>query len=211
MINGWHTNRNYLMDSCHAQAMLLQRTYIYTGWLEKTEKTYCLMTTRASKNLWIHLEWAGGHMSGEHHNTGQSMSGTHCATWQDRYVRKAWYYRTKYVWEAWDGQDYIYLERTILQDEACPGMILQDKTCPGMILQGEACPGMILQDGACPGTVLQDKIYLEALYHITTTWAMDLRLQRAMNPWRTRLQSRNSHYESHMSNDWTSLLHYWFK
>ena len=127
-------------------------------------------------------------MTGERHNTGQSMSGTHCATWQDRYVWKAWYYRTKYVWETWDGQDNIYLERTILQDEACLGMILQDE--------------------ACPGTVLQDDIYPEALYHITTTCAMVLHLQRAMNPRRTLSQSRNSHYESHMSNDWTSLLHY---
>ena len=65
----------------------------------------------------------------------------------------------KYIWETWDGQDNIYLERNILQDETCPGMILQD----------EACPGTILQDEACPGTVLQDEIYLEALYHITTT------------------------------------------
>ena len=180
------------MDSCRAQAIPLLRTYKYTGWLENQEDllfndnpSIIIQGRVCPEHIALHDR---ADMSWRHDNTGRSASGN-----------------------AREGQDNKYLERNILQDETCPGMILQDKACPGTILQDEACPGTVLQDEACPGTVLQDEICPEVFYHITTTWAMVLRLQRAMNLRRTLSQSRISHYESYMSHDRTSLLHYWLK
>ena len=55
---------------------------------------------------------------------------------------------------------YIFGKSVIIEGRVCPEhIVLHDraKHVRETILQDEACPGMILQDGARPGTVLQDK------------------------------------------------------
>ena len=169
-----------------------KRIYIYTGWLGQPRRLIVQWQPKHQRTC--EYTWNGLDI------TGWSQSGIHGMDWMT-YVRKAWYDRTKHVWEWYYRMKHVwewyYRTKHVWEWYYRTKHVWQQYYRMKHVWE----PYYRTKN-------VREPYYRMKLCHITTTWATDLRLQRAVNPWRTLSQSWHSHYESHMSNNWTSHLHY---